>query len=70
MRLIAVSDVLDDAEIPDFVVDYAVYSQYLKIVKGAHVFGFTTEVYTRDEEKRFAKYKEAERMLNKMSLCL
>ena len=70
MRLIAVSSVLDDADIPDFVIDYAVYSQYLKIVKGAQVFGFTTEVYTRDEERRFGKYKEAERMLDKMSLRL
>ncbi len=70
MRLIAVSSKLDDAEIPDFVVDYAVYSQYLKIVKGARVFGFTTEVYTRDDERKFGKYKEAERMLDKMYMHL
>ena len=69
-KLIVVSNQLDDLNIPDFVVDYAVYSQYLRIVKGAEVFGFTTEVYTREEEKRFEKYHEAERMLDKMSLYL
>lgn len=70
MRLIAVSEKLDDAELPDYVVDYAVYSQYLKIVKGAQVFGFTTEVYTREEERKFGKYREAERLLGKMALTL
>ena len=69
-KLIVVSRQLDDLNIPDFVVDYAVYSQYLRIVKGAEVFGFTTEVCSRDEEKRFEKYYEAERLLDKMSLYL
>ena len=70
MKVISVSDVLDDADIPDFVVDYAVYTQYLKILKGAVVFGYSTEVYTRDEETKFAKYKEAERFLDKLNLGL
>lgn len=69
-RLIVVSNQLDDLNVPDFVVDFAVYSQYLKIVKGAEVFGFTTEVYTREEEKKFEKYRDAEKMLDKMSLYL
>ena len=69
-KLIVVSNQLDDLNIPDFVLDYAVYCQYLRIVKGAEVFGFTTEVYTREDEKRFEKYHEAERMLDKMSLYL
>ncbi len=69
-RLIVVSNQLDDLNIPDFVVDFAVYSQFLKIVKGAEVFGFTTEVYTREDEKKFGRYREAEKMLDKMSLYL
>lgn len=69
-KLIAVSSQLDDLHVPDYVVDYAVYSQYLKIVKGAELFGFTTEVYTRDDEKKFEKYHEAERALDRMSLYL
>jgi len=56
--------------IPDFVIDFAIYSQYLRIIKGAEVFGFTTEVYTREEERKFERYREAERMLDKMSLYL
>lgn len=70
MRLIAISDALDDADIPDFVIDFAIYSQYLRIVKGAEVFGITGEVYTREEERKFEKYREAERMLDKLSLYL
>ena len=69
-RLIVVSNQLDDRNVPDFVVDFAVYSQYLKIVKGSEVFGFTTEVYTREEERKFEKYHEAEKMLDRMSLYL
>ena len=69
-KLIVVSNQLDDLNVPEYVVDYAVYSQYLKIVKGAEVFGFTTEVYTREEEKMFDRYHEAERMLDRMALYL
>lgn len=70
MRLIAVSDALDDADIPDFVIDFAVYSQYLRIRRGAEVFGITGEVYTREDERRFEKYREAERMLDKLNMYL
>lgn len=70
MRLITVSDKLDDANLPDFVIDFAIYSQYLRIVKGAEVFGITTEVFTREEERKFEKYREAEKMLDKMCLYL
>ena len=69
-RVIAVSDQLDYADVPDDVLDYAIYTQYIKIVKGAEVFGYTSEVFTREEERKFEGYKEIERTLDRMNLFL
>ena len=70
MRLVSLTDNLDDSEIPDFVVDYCVYTQCLRIIHGAENFGKNTEIYTREDERKFPKYKEAERLLDKMCLYL
>ena len=67
MKLISVNDLLDDPDIPDMAVDFAVYSQYLRIVKGQEVFG-RGEIFTREEERLFPAYRDAERLLDK--LCL
>ncbi len=70
MRVIAVSDLLDDDKIPDYVVDYAVYCQYLRIIHGAENFGITTEIFTRDYERKFDKYKEAEAELDRLCIYI
>lgn len=70
MRLITVSDRLDDSRVPDYALDFTIYSQYLRIIKGSEVFGITAEVYTREDERKFKQYREAERVLDKMSLYL
>lgn len=67
MKLISVNDLLDDPDIPDMAVDFAVYSQYLRIVKGQEVFG-RGEIFTREEERLFPAYRDAERLLDKLSL--
>ena len=68
-KVVAVSTTLDEFT-PEFVLDYAIYTQYLKISEGQKVFGKTTEVYTRDKEVKFPQYKDAERFLDKRGMHL
>ncbi len=69
MKLISIADLLDDTEIPDMVVDYSVYTQYLRIAEGQKCFG-RGDIYTREQERQFPKYKEAERLLDKLCLYI
>ena len=69
-KLIAVNRTLDDADIPDFVVDYAVYTQWLRITEGRKVFGVSQDVFTRNKETKFENYEGAERLLDKLCLYL
>lgn len=70
MRLISISEILDSKEVPDYLVDYAVYTQYLRIIRGSEQFGISSEIYTRDEERKYPLYREAEDLLDKMCLYI
>lgn len=69
MRVIGVNEILDDTDIPDFVVDFVVYKQYLRVTEGRKCFGITADIFTRDLERRYPHYREAERLLDKLCLC-
>ena len=68
MKLIMVSEIMDKKDIPDYVLDYIIYIQYLRIRTGAEYFG-TTEEYNSDVDRiYFDKYKEAEAMMDMFDL--
>jgi hypothetical protein len=69
-KVVAVNIHLDDPEVPDEVLDYAVYTQWLRITEGAKVFGKSTEVYTRPQEEKYPKFHEAENYLDNLNLFL
>lgn len=70
MRLISISDELDSQDVPDYLVDYAVYCQYLRIIHGARTFGVSDDINTRDDERKYPRYREAENLLDKMCLFI
>ena len=71
MRTVMVNHLLDDADVPDYVLDYVVYHQYLRIKEGTRTFGTGEEPNnTREEEKFFDGYEKAEEELDKFCLVL
>ena len=70
MRTIMVSESLDNADIPDFVLDYVIYRQCLMIKEGIQSFGRSDTCDISGDEKLFERYQDAERMLNKLCLAL
>jgi len=68
MKVIAISSVFDTEMIPEFVLDYVVYHEFLHIQAGFDPFG---RKHTEDfvsQEKKFPKIEEAEDWIKK--LCL
>ncbi len=68
MKVIAISSVFDNGEIPEFVLDYVVYHEYLHASRGMKAFGRAHDLDFREDEIRFPRYKEAEEWLNR--LCM
>jgi len=68
MKVIAVSSVFDNEMIPEFVLDYVVYHEYLHIAVGFDPFGRNHSQDFVDEEKKYPKREEAEEWVK--SLCL
>lgn len=70
MKVIAISQLLDSEDIGQDIVDYAVYTQYLRIVVGAKAFGITNEINTREDERKYPNYREIEGKLDGMCLYI
>lgn len=68
MKVIAISSVFDSEEIPEFVLDYVVYHEYLHASRGLKVFGRPHDMDFRKDVTKFPRHREAEDWLNR--LCL
>ena len=70
MEVIAISSAFDDPFIPDDVLDYAVYHEYLMISEGKKHFGEDYNIDTVELERKFPGWKEAEEWIGRMGLTL
>ena len=68
MKVIAISSIFDSMDIPEFVLDYVVYHEYLHASKGLKVFGRPHDSDFKEGEAKFPKHGEAEEWLSR--LCL
>lgn len=69
MQVVVISSSFDDANVPDFVLDFVVYHQFLTMSMGkAHFGDHDWDVET--EERKFPQYADALRFLSRMNLCL
>ncbi|MDD4185290.1 MAG: hypothetical protein PHX75_01435 [Candidatus Methanomethylophilaceae archaeon] len=68
MKVIVISPAFDNAEVPEFVLDYVVYHEYLHASGGMKVFGRPHDLDFREDEVKFPRYREAEEWLNR--LCM
>jgi len=67
MRVVAVSSILDDPSVPEYVVDYVVYHESLHLRQGYRPNKRAHDSDFRREERSFPSYKEAEAYLNSLS---
>jgi hypothetical protein len=70
MKVIAISSVFDNAMIPEFVLDYVVYHEFLHIMAGFDPFGKRHGPDFLKEERKFPRREEAEDWLKKLRLYL
>jgi hypothetical protein len=70
MKVIAISPALDNAEVPEFVLDYVVYHEYLHASGGMKVFGRPHDPDFKRNEKKYPKYAEAEHILQTLGIDL
>ena len=70
MRVILVNYQLDDKDVPDYTIDYAIYHDYLNIEAGSKVFDTDDEMDIREDLTKFEKCAEAEKELDKRCLAL
>ena len=68
MNVIAVSCILDVDDVPDYVVDFVVYREYLILEEGRRDFGLEPKGTYRDVEVRFPRYEEVIRWLSRANL--
>lgn len=68
MKVIAITPVLDDENVPEYVLDYVLYHEYLRMTEGKKYFGKMDIPDNRELEKMYPNYNAAEGWLNK--LCL
>lgn len=67
---IVVSQTLDDAKVPEFVLDYVVYHELLHIVHPVEETAGRRRIHSaafRRDERRFARWREAERWLERLA---
>ena len=67
MRVVGVSCILDDINVPEFVFDYVVYHESLHLLQGYRPGHRAHSKEFRECEKLFPKYDEAERYLKALA---
>ena len=69
-KVISVNCALDEEGVPLCALDYAIYSQWLRIIEGRKLFGSCAyPIYDAgDAEKKFPEYERARRVINNMGL--
>ena len=70
MKVIAISSVFDNKLIPEFVLDYVVYHEFLHIMVGFNLFGRRHGPDFLKEEGKYPKREEAEEWLKRLCLYL
>lgn len=68
MKVIAVSCALDSNDVPDDVIDYVVYHEYLQMKEGLILFGKESYFNKAEVEKRYPGNKEATEWVYRMGL--
>ena len=68
MNVIAVTSYLDMEDVPDYVIDFVVYHEYLILEEGRRSFGFKIEGDYRTVEIGYPRYNEAMRWLERAGL--
>jgi len=63
MRVVGISCVLDDASVPEFVLDYVVYHEALHLEQGYQPGKRPHSKKFRADERKYQKYEEAEKYL-------
>ena len=67
---IVISSIFDSDTIPDLVLDYALYHEYLITKDGWANFGKGEYIEICDEEKKYPQWKEAENWIKRLGLHL
>lgn len=70
MKVIAISSVFDNEAIPEFVMDYVVYHEFLHIMAGFNPFGRKHGPEFKAEERKYPRRDEAEQWLKKLRFYL
>ena len=70
MRVLVISSVLDTEEIPEFVLDYVLYHEYMQMMQGLRFFGRECDCDPVESESLYPRSKEAEDWLERMCLYL
>lgn len=70
MRVLVISSVLDTEEVPEFVLDYVLYHEYVQMMHGLKFFGKECDGDQAESESLYPRSKEAEDWLERMCLYL
>lgn len=68
MKVVTLSDRLDSEEVPDFVIDYCLFTELAHLIVGYNPDKDTNEIESDALLKNFTQCSEAERYLRKMTL--
>ncbi len=66
MRVVGISSILDDVNVPEFVLDYVVYHESLHLAQGYRPGVRAHDTTFRKKERAFPRYEEAERYLRSL----
>ena len=70
MKVIAISSVFDNTDVPEFVLDYVVYHEFIHLTTGRTPFGKKHGPDFKHEERKYPELKEAEAWLKRLCLYL
>lgn len=70
MKVMVINSIFDDNIIPDFVLDFVVYHQYLVMTQGRSHFGTTTDYDIEEMENEYPDCMDARKWIAKMNLYL
>lgn len=65
MNVIVISPLFDMDDVPDYVVDFVVYHEFLMLEEGRRCFGSDFDGEFREHEKKYPRYEEVQRWLTR-----